>query len=178
MYTHSESTQQLCCCCCACVYSVLYMVQCDFESWLGRPVPAYQAWPVLYLYLSHGCRVSERNSSNISRTQNDTLGAKLPKWWAQHRWGSNLLNTNPHRVGRIETFLFLSFNRRSRYSIWPLERLDEHVVPHSNCALGVRVRSSFGPNSTNLAQIWPCACVPDPGRVCFSPELWANLGEI
>ena len=34
--------------------------------------------------------------------------------------------------------------------------------------LGLRSRSSFGPNSTRPAQIWPYACVPDPN--CSEPS--------
>jgi hypothetical protein len=33
---------------------------------------------------------------------------------------------------------------------------------------GLRNRSSFGPNSTRPAQIWPYACVPDPN--CSEPS--------
>ena len=62
---------------------------------------------------------------------------------------------------------FQSFDRRSWCSILASKGWMS-MVPHSKCALGVGVRSSFGPNSTNLAQIWPGACVPDPN--CSEPS--------
>ena len=60
---------------------------------------------------------------------------------------------------------FQSLARRSRYSIRPLKFECDCFDPHSKRVFGHdRNRSSFGPNSTRPAQIWPYACVPDPSR--------------
>jgi len=60
---------------------------------------------------------------------------------------------------------FQSLARRSRYSIRQLKfECGCFLTAHSKRVLGLRNRSSFGPNSTRPAQIWPYACVPDPNR--------------
>jgi hypothetical protein len=42
------------------------------------------------------------------------------------------------------------------------------LFPHSKRVLGLRNRSSSGPNSTRPAQLWPYACVTDPN--CSEPS--------